>query len=102
MSNWNQRANEIFLEAAEIPDLEARERYVTETCGSDQSLRREVDELIDELAEHEPQAAELVKLRCFAGFGHVEAAEALGIERRTADRLWLLARSWLYRRLSET
>jgi RNA polymerase sigma factor (TIGR02999 family) len=59
-----------------------------------------LDELIDELAEHEPQAAELVKLRCFAGFGHVEAAEALGIERRQADRLWLLGRTWLYRRLS--
>ena len=61
-----------------------------------------LDELIDELAEHDPQAAELVKLRCFAGFGHVEAADALGIERRAADRLWLLARSWLYRRLSES
>jgi RNA polymerase sigma factor (TIGR02999 family) len=59
-----------------------------------------LDELIDELAEHDAQAAELVKLRCFAGFGHVEAAEILQIERRTADRLWVLARSWLYRRLS--
>jgi len=61
-----------------------------------------LDEFIDELAGHEPQAAELVKLRFFAGFGHLEAAEALGIERRAADRLWLLARSWLFRRLSET
>lgn len=60
-----------------------------------------LDELIDELAEHDPEAAGLVKLRYFAGFGHVEAADALGIERRAADRLWLLARSWLYRRLSE-
>jgi serine/threonine protein kinase/WD40 repeat protein len=51
VSNWNQRANEIFLEAAEIPDLEARERYVTETCGSDQSLRREVDELLKACAK---------------------------------------------------
>ncbi len=59
-----------------------------------------LDELIDELAVHDPQAAELVKLRCFAGFGHLESAEILGIERRAADRLWLLARSWLYRQLS--
>ncbi|QDT53834.1 ECF sigma factor [Caulifigura coniformis] len=59
-----------------------------------------LDEMIDELAGHDPQAAELVKLRYFAGFGHVEAAEVLGIERRAADRLWLLARTWLFRRLS--
>lgn len=59
-----------------------------------------LDELLDELAGHDVQAAELVKLRCFAGFGHAEAAQILQIERRTADRLWVLARSWLYRRLS--
>lgn len=61
-----------------------------------------LDELIDELASNDEQAAELVKLRCFAGFGHAEAAELLGIERRAADRLWTLARTWLYRRLAVT
>jgi hypothetical protein len=31
--------------------------------------------------------------------GHQEAAEALGIVGRAADRLWALARAWLYQRL---
>ncbi len=61
-----------------------------------------LDELIDELAVHDSQAAEIVKLRCFAGFGHTETAEILGIERRAADRLWLLAKSWLFRRMAVT
>ena len=52
----------------------------------------DVHDALDELERHEPQAAALVKLRFFAGFEHQEAAEALGLGRRAADRLWLLAR----------
>jgi DNA-directed RNA polymerase specialized sigma24 family protein len=60
-----------------------------------------LDDALDELERHDSQAAALVKLRYFAGLGHQEAAEALGIGRRAADRLWALARAWLYQRLSE-
>jgi RNA polymerase sigma factor (TIGR02999 family) len=60
-----------------------------------------VHEALDELERHEAQAAALVKLRFFAGFEHQEAAEMLGLNRRAADRLWLLARTWLYRALAE-
>jgi RNA polymerase sigma factor (TIGR02999 family) len=56
---------------------------------------------LDELERHDAQAAALVKLRFFAGFGHLEAADMLGLGRRAADRLWLLARTWLYRALAE-
>ena len=48
---------------------------------------------------YDEQAARLVKLRYFAGLAHQEAAEALGLGRRAADRLWALARAWLYQRL---
>jgi RNA polymerase sigma factor (TIGR02999 family) len=64
-----------------------------------------VDELLDvsaaleELERHDPQAAALVKLRFFAGLEHQAAAEVLGLSRRAADRLWLLARTWLFRAL---
>jgi RNA polymerase sigma factor (TIGR02999 family) len=60
-----------------------------------------LDDALAELARHDPQAAALVKLRYFAGLSHQEAADALGIGRRAADRLWALARAWLYQRLSE-
>ncbi|MCI0463576.1 MAG: ECF-type sigma factor [Gemmataceae bacterium] len=59
-----------------------------------------VHDALDELERHDPQAAALVKLRFFAGFEHQQAAEMLGLSRRAADRLWLLARTWLYRALS--
>jgi RNA polymerase sigma factor (TIGR02999 family) len=61
-----------------------------------------LDEAISELEKNDAQAAELVKLRYFAGLGHQEAAEALGITRRAADRLWALARAWLYQRMGDS
>ena len=42
-----------------------------------------------------------MKLRYFGGLAHQEAAEALGISRGAADRLWALARAWLFRELSK-
>ena len=40
-------------------------------------------------------AAELVKLRVFAGLAADEAAQALGLPRTTADRHWTYGRAWL-------
>ena len=59
-----------------------------------------LDEALDELQGHDARAAELVKLRYFAGLKHQGAAEAMGIARRAADRLWAVARVWLHQRLS--
>lgn len=60
-----------------------------------------VHEALEQLERHDAQAAALVKLRFFAGFQHHEAADLLGLSRRAADRLWLLARTWLFRALAE-
>jgi RNA polymerase sigma factor (TIGR02999 family) len=60
-----------------------------------------LDEALTELERHDEAAARLVKLRYFAGMGHQEAADALGIGRRAADRLWALARAWLFQRIGE-
>ena len=54
-----------------------------------------LDDALDRLAEDYPAAAELVKLRFFGGMTLGEAAEALGMFRRTADRHWSFARAWL-------
>jgi RNA polymerase sigma factor (TIGR02999 family) len=62
----------------------------------------EIDEALIALQEHDPRAAQIVKLRYFAGLGHQEAADALGISRGAADRLWALARTWLYQRLNNS
>ena len=60
-----------------------------------------VHDALDELERHDTQAAALVKLRFFAGLEHQDAAAMLGLSRRAADRLWLLARTWLFRALAE-
>src|SRR5262245_34929578 len=48
----------------------------------------DLDELLDQLASADPRAAELVKLRFFAGLTGDQAAEVLGIAPRSADLLW--------------
>ncbi len=58
-----------------------------------------LDDAIEALVEEDPQCAELVKLRYFGGLSHTDAAAALGITRRVADRQWAYARAWLYERL---
>jgi RNA polymerase sigma factor (TIGR02999 family) len=60
-----------------------------------------LDEALSRLERHDPDAATLVKLRYFAGLSHQDAAEALGISRGAADRLWALGRAWLFRQLSK-
>ena len=61
-----------------------------------------VDEALMELERHDPQAAQFVKLRYYAGLSHQDAAAALGLSRRAADRVWALARAWLFRQISKT
>lgn len=55
-----------------------------------------LDEALQRLAAEDPVKAELVKLRCFAGLTHQQAAEALGLSRTTADRYWAYAKTRLY------
>jgi RNA polymerase sigma factor (TIGR02999 family) len=59
-----------------------------------------LDEALARFAAVDPQAAELVKLRYFAGLTVPQAAEALAISPRTADRFWAFAKAWLYREMS--
>ena len=55
----------------------------------------DLDEALAKLAAADREAAELVKLRFFAGLSMEQAAEVMGISRRTAQYLWAYARSWL-------
>ena len=55
-----------------------------------------LNESLDKLAKEEPEAAEIVKLRFFAGLTLEEAGQLLGFTERTAKRRWAFARAWLY------
>jgi RNA polymerase sigma factor (TIGR02999 family) len=59
----------------------------------------DIDAALVGLAKADPQAAELVKLRYFAGMSIPQAADALGVSPRSADFLWAYARAWLLRSL---
>lgn len=54
-----------------------------------------VDEALQRLAVEDEQAAEIVKLRYYAGLSVDEAARTLSISRATAYRNWTFARAWI-------
>jgi RNA polymerase sigma factor (TIGR02999 family) len=58
-----------------------------------------LDAALDKLAAIDHSAAELVQLRYFAGLTVLEAAHAMNIAPRSADRLWAYARAWLHQEL---
>lgn len=58
-----------------------------------------VDEALERLAKEEPQVADVVRLRWFAGLSVEETSAALGISVRTANRHWAYARAWLFQQL---
>jgi RNA polymerase sigma factor (TIGR02999 family) len=59
-----------------------------------------VDDLLDRLAEADPAAANLVKLRFFVGLNMSEVAEAMGISVRSAHDIWTYARTWLRQKIA--
>jgi len=115
--NWNSRTH-FFYAAAE-----AMRHILTENARRKRRLKRggehkrieldnahlvvkepsedilALDEALTKLAEKEPAAANLVKLRYFAGLTLEQAAEMLDVSCRTADRYWAYARAWLYNEL---
>jgi RNA polymerase sigma factor (TIGR02999 family) len=70
-----------------------------QVASDDQSdLVLAVDESLAALAAQNQQAEQLVKLRYFAGLTLPEAARAIDVSPRTADRLWAYAKAFLHQR----
>jgi RNA polymerase sigma factor (TIGR02999 family) len=118
VQNWKSRSH--FFAAA----AEAMRRILIENARRKQRLKRggdrqkddfndaqlaieetsediiALDEALAKLTLEDYEVAELVKLRYFAGLTIEQAAEALGITSRTANRYWAYARAWLYREIT--
>jgi RNA polymerase sigma factor (TIGR02999 family) len=77
----------------ELPDLPAADQEADDLLALDDALTK--------LAEEDSPAAEVVKLRLYAGLSVEEAAEALGLSRAQAYRHWTYARAWLRAALGE-
>jgi RNA polymerase sigma factor (TIGR02999 family) len=61
-----------------------------------------LDDALSRLGEQDAQAAEVVRLRFFAGLDIEQTAKVLGISPRTVKRQWQFARAWLYRELDSS
>lgn len=64
------------------------------TCSEQSGDLIDFNESLERLALEDAQAAELVKLRLFAGLSVEEAGQALGMERTVAYENWKFARAW--------
>jgi RNA polymerase sigma factor (TIGR02999 family) len=60
-----------------------------------------VNESLQRFEQVHQVAADLVKLRYYAGLTIPQAAEALGVSTTTADRYWAYARAWLHAELKK-
>jgi RNA polymerase sigma factor (TIGR02999 family) len=117
--NWDSRGH--FFAAA----AEAMRRILVEQARRKQSQRRggdwqqhplenldiaipepsvdllAVNEALSKFERIDPVAAQLVKLRYYAGLTIPQAAAALAISSTTADRYWAYARVWLHAELAK-
>ncbi|MCS7471632.1 sigma-70 family RNA polymerase sigma factor [Stieleria sp. ICT_E10.1] len=60
-----------------------------------------INEALAKLEQEQPEMAELVKLRYFAGVPLKDAAPLLGVSLATAKRRWAFARAFLYDELAD-
>ena len=79
----------------DLPDLPA-------PAGDEQIDLVALDEALREFEAREPQKAQVVMLKFFAGCSLEETARMLEISRATAQRHWVYTRAWLFGRLNES
>jgi RNA polymerase sigma factor (TIGR02999 family) len=60
-----------------------------------------IDEALEALRQISPRQSQVVELRYFGGLTEEEVAEALGVNRRTINRDWQMARAWLHAELTK-
>lgn len=70
---------------------------LTSEAHAEQIVR--LDEAVRRLEAEDPDVAQIVRLRFYAGLTGEETASALGKSPATVDRDWAWARAWLYRQL---
>ncbi len=75
--------------------------FAEPSCNSQVDLLA-LDEALQQLEAEQPEQAQVVKLRYFAGCTVEETAQILGVSRATAQRTWSYARAWLYGQLNKT
>jgi len=73
---------------------------VTQAAGTRAVDVLALDEALDQLTSFEPRLCQVVELRFFAGLNIDETADALDVSTATVERDWVMAKAWLFQRLS--
>ncbi len=60
-----------------------------------------LDAAIEQLAQQDPRAAQIVRLKYYAGLEIAHVAQAMGISERTVKNDWTFARAWLAKAMEE-
>jgi RNA polymerase sigma factor (TIGR02999 family) len=61
----------------------------------------ELNAALEELEVLDPLQCRIVELRYFTGLSIAETADAVGVSESTVKREWIIAKTWIRRRLSE-
>ena len=96
----NARRKQADVHGGGRPRVDLPEDFAAPDARPDELLA--LDAALTRFERHDEQAARLVKLRYFAGLSMPEAAVALGLSLRTAERNWTYARTWLHRELARS
>jgi RNA polymerase sigma factor (TIGR02999 family) len=91
------RRKQSLKRGGELERAELDESALVLSAPPDELLA--VHEALEKLAAEDHSAAELVKLRYFVGMTMEEAATALDMAPRSAERLWTYAKVWLQREI---
>jgi RNA polymerase sigma factor (TIGR02999 family) len=81
-------------------DITSLDTQTAETVA-EPALLSDIGAALDELAEVEPELANIVDLKFFCGFAVAEIATMQGVSERTVQRQWEKARLLLFRALAE-
>jgi DNA-directed RNA polymerase specialized sigma24 family protein len=80
-------------------DITSLDTQTAEAVAEPEMLS-DIGAALDELAELEPELANVVDLKFFCGFGVAEIAAMRGVSERTVQRQWEKARLLLFRALA--
>jgi len=75
---------------------------IAQTAGECPDNLLDLNTALEQLAIEEPQIAELVKMRLFAGLTMAEACQVLAIPSSTAYESWEFARAWFTCKMNST
>lgn len=73
---------------------------LSDIIGGDETDVLRLAEAVDDLAQVDPRAAQVVEMRYFAGMADAEIASVLGVTERTVGRDWRKARMLLHAALA--